>query len=395
MLSLALVMCLGLSSLPQFVHAVDETAAWSLLSLDELLARLPPVNQESQRDPVTGQWVLVPAVEEMIRRLRSGAKLSDEQWRDTLLGTGALRFRPKWPGDRQYAVSMRIPAWLPGATLELFSNLSGVKTTRSDPPLTSRDETYGYLHGLRRVYYRQLGELAFGKHELMFDLSVRVSSISSGRRSRSEGIPDELTLPSGLLWKGPVMVEVEVVPTLDDVIPPVQNAEIDAAVRDSICVLFDEWTYGPPRVCSLSCPAPLELGGGGARYGGVRLVRDTQHHPILAHTALMLRIEIVERRETRETLKLLGRSLDDATVWNYEGARGSEYEVSASIPASIDSNPSAQRAWLLRVTGTADEVERVWHATQYWNGTIEIPLDEAIRRGAELAARTGIGPSTR
>jgi hypothetical protein len=352
MLSLAVMTCLGFARLPQFERAADESVAWSQLSLDELLARLPRVDQEQRYDALTRQWVAVPAVEEMIRRLHSGAKLSDDQWRETLLRTGVLRFRSKWSADLSCAVSLRRPSWLPSAEVELFSNRCGVKSTEASwwsegcCQRTDVDERLA-------ANFRTLGRLPLGNHELTFEASVNV-------RDREARAKYGLEWSSGLLWSAPLRVEVEIVPTLDDAIPPYQDAEIDAAVRESVSVSFPHWAG--------DCDPHIDL------------LRDTIRHPVLADVAVSLCIEVVRERNTRETLQLVGGLLNDPVI---DCTPSLDSANSSALSCELESNPSAQRAWSLRVSGTTDRIERLWGATRRWSGTIEIPLDEAIRRGAE------------
>jgi hypothetical protein len=158
MLSLALVMCLGLSPLPQLERAGEPAVEWTQLSLDELLARLPQVEQDRRYDPLAQEWVTTPAADEMARRLQAGMTLSDEQWRETLLRTGVLRFRSRWPAGHKYAVSLRRPSWLPNADVELFSKEFGVKGTRME--LFEQGCGQGGDFSARRIAdFRTLGRL--------------------------------------------------------------------------------------------------------------------------------------------------------------------------------------------------------------------------------------------
>jgi hypothetical protein len=171
----------------------------------------------------------------------------------------------------------------------------------------------------------------------------------------------QLDASSGLLWKAPWRVEVEIVPTVDDAIPPYRGDEIDAAVRESLSVLIDWWD--------------------GAGHASVDLRRDTSRHPVLAHTALSLHIEVVAEGLTRETLSLVGGFDHDPVRDHFPWL---DSVSSAALRYELASHPATQCGWFLRVSGTTNKVERLWDVTRRWSGTIEIPLDEAIRRGAEL-----------
>lgn len=82
------------------------------LDLDELIERLPPIEGEHVWDREERKWSLRPEVTEFARRLDERVELSDEEWREVLLRSGAIQVRERWPEGRPFAITLQPPEWL-------------------------------------------------------------------------------------------------------------------------------------------------------------------------------------------------------------------------------------------------------------------------------------------
>src|ERR1700741_5037699 len=181
-------------------------------SLDELIARLPVVGFESRFDEDTRSRVLDPACEELGRRLASGIRLTDDQWRAALLGTEAVRSRERWPEEVPLAVSMRVPEWLPLSQITATPRQTGWPAARAGKFV--RDTCANCRRGRQfREGYQELGRLDPGRHEVVFDVTVE--------QVQGEGSPYEKPPPPVSLWNGSLSLAVEVVTDRNTAFVPV------------------------------------------------------------------------------------------------------------------------------------------------------------------------------
>lgn len=358
-----LAAALAVQSFPSPVERSEITA----LSLDRLIDRMPPVGADSTYDRATKQLEYHPVVAEFMRRLRDGATPNDRQWCDALIGTGVVRTHAKWPATEPFALSVQRPAWMPNTELRLDALHAGWRSVASDRLVQSTCGTCT-SRDTRRALYQELGPLDLGSHELTFAAEIRTGEPPSFATSPP-------LLPIGFSWQGRMTIQVEVVPTIDDAMPPVSSEAVDRAVRASIGCAFSDWSDGRTAILVLD--------------------PDFSAFPVLARTALSIEVAVMRGDDVVETKSLRASDYDRTEVAN-SLSKASQKSIAfasvAAIPIDVESDPSARRGWHLRVKGLSNGVLRNWSATQRFGGTFDMPLDEAIRSEAERAGPKGRGP---
>jgi len=326
------------------------------ISLDALIQRLPRVGSECQWDSVKRERLCDPATEEIQRRLIAGTRPTDTQWRDALIGSGSVRIRSKWPEAVPFAISMRMPAWLPACEIRLQPRNPGLKAAKAGLLYHSTCGTYsGWVY--QDALYQELGTLPLGRHRLEFDVVVEAGDGSSFLVKMPE-------LPKGVIWEGSMTFDIEIVATMDDAVLPSKGEEVDAGVRESLGIAFANW------------------GEEGKRTALLVLDPDLSASPNLVGVALSLRIEVLNHGIPVETMQLFANDYDQLALGNSVSKASQKaiaFRTSEKIPADLEMSESAHASWTLRVTGTTEDVLAGWDATRYWAGTLEIPIDEAIQ----------------
>jgi hypothetical protein len=353
----------------------QSSAPWPeemLLGMDDLIERLPLVGDEWLPESLASEeWELRPAVVEMQRRLEQGKPLTAEQWRRALTRTGALRLRDRWPADRPLAISMRDPAWIGVTQIRLVPRREGLKPAEVGELFQSRCGTY-MMGRYQQCLYQELGSLPVGRQELVFDVTIE-----RGRESELLGMTSEPPLhppPPGILWRGDMTFETEIVKTIDEAVPPRSSPEIDAAVRASMSLAFDEWADGPTAILVLD--------------------PDVENGSHLRELALSLQIDVMRQGEKRGELELVANVYDPlAGVNSVHGGSSQPIAFCAPdcIPATLEQTPEEQMQWWLHVRGTSEQVWSSWEAKTRWSGEFDVSLDELVRREHELAPN-GRGP---
>ena len=206
--------------------AQDPTQDWGTLDLDSLISRLPTIGSERSWDEDNRKWVKHPAVLQFQDRIGGGVQLSDTQWSAALLKSGAIRMRNKWPKDVPLAISMRDPAWLPLCEIEM------TPTTPSSLSPAKAGSTVGEFCGTcalgreERAAHQVLGALPPGKHEVTFAVQIERGTPLFG--------PEEDVPPQGVVWAGHMAFTVEIVSSIDEVLPPLSEETLDDAVAESL-----------------------------------------------------------------------------------------------------------------------------------------------------------------
>ncbi|HEX6885902.1 MAG TPA: hypothetical protein VF530_21185 [Planctomycetota bacterium] len=361
---LAIVLLLGaVTALP--LQAPTPAAAGpqdlTLLSVDALIDRLPPVGEEWLREE--DRWSLVPAAKEMKARLERGEGLSPAQWRRALIGTGALRSRERWPAEQPFALSMRSPGWLAVTQVRLVPRRAGLAP--AEVGLLYRS-TCGTFMGWKEQEwsYQELGTLPVGRHHLVFDVTVERGS---GFRSAFFE-EEEKPAPPGVLWTGELALDVEVMATVDQAVPPASSPVLDEAVRRSISLAFDDWSRGRTAILVVD--------------------PDIRGDPGLAGLGLSLSIDVLLGSALRESVHLIPSTRDPLAGTNSVHATRNQpisFCALESPPPALERDPTAQAAWSVRVRGTSQQVWGLWEARRRWEGELWIPLSELIEREHELA----------
>jgi hypothetical protein len=347
----------------------ESPAPWPeemLLGIDELIERLPCVGEEWLPESFgSTAWKMRPAAAEMQRRLEQGKTLTEQQWRRALTRTGALRLRERWPADHPFAVSMREPAWLGVMQIRFVPRREGLRPAEVGELLQSTCGTYG-MSMYQAWLYQELGSLPVGRQRLVFEVTIErgVESELLGRMSD----PPRHAPPPGILWRGLMTFETEIVATVDEAIPPRSSPELDAAVRGSMSLAFDDWANGRTAILVLD--------------------PDVANGSHLAKLGLSLQIDVLRRGEKVGELKLLANVYDPLAGSNsVHGGRNQPIAFCAPdcIPAALEDDAEELEAWSLRVRGTSDHVWLLWEAEARWGGELEVTLADLVRREKELA----------
>jgi len=338
------------------------------ISLDALIQRLPRVGSECQWDRVKRERLCDPATEEIQRRLIAGTRPTDTQWRDAMIGTGSIRIRSKWPKAVPFAISMRMPAWLSACEIRLQPRNPGLKAAKAGLLYHSTCGTFsGWVY--QDALYQELGTLPLGRHRLEVDAVVEAGNGSSLLMKMPER-------PRGVIWEGSMTFDIEVVATVEEVVLPSNGEEVDARVRESLGVAFANW------------------GEEGKRTALLVLDPDLSASPSLVGVALSLKIEVLNHGIPVEEMQLFANDYDQLALGNSVSKASQKaiaFSTSEKIPADLETSESARASWTLRVTGTTEDVLAGWDATRYWAGSLEIPIDEAIRGEVKRAGPTGRG----
>jgi len=306
---------LALALVALVVGAQEEPKqAPSALTLDELIARLPRVGEEW--DPGVEPRRLVPLAQEFRERLARGSVLSSAQWLRALRDTGVLSHRARWPVDVPFTVSMRPAGWFDRQVLTLLPREPGALAAASvGQAILGRGCAYGWMRMTERARHQELGRLELGPHRLSF----------------------EVDLPRGSS-AGTLTLDVEVVATLDEALPPVSSPMLDDAVRRSLALELEDTRVGPQFFLRRAPRASDEL----------------------THLAIALELELREAG--------VGR----ATTAMREGVD----KVSVPLPAALAASPEARAGWSLRVRGVTADVLELWWFERRWGGELELPLED-------------------
>ena len=324
------------------------------LSLDALIDALPPIRREERmvfaKDGVSLE--LHPLTLEFGRRVGAGAQPSAEQWRRVFERTGNLRFRTRWPAGervwmyfrrpsrvfREMELAPRQPDWL---TWRKWNSSCGMDIESTFVPMHPPDA----------------GQLAVGRHTLIFDLTTQESRWDSDFGSRT-----------GPPARGTFTFDVEIVPKLEDAMKPVSSPELDAAVLASIGAT-GEYSH-------LFSPAP--------QSGGFVFEAAIDAHPELqriavAGTAYLLRDDVEVARAKFALPEI------DARMRVARGGVAATNEVCfCGVPelSRVAAADAAELArWSVRVESTTGwGLLARWSCDRYWRGSFTLPLTGALER---------------
>ena len=347
-----------LSLEPLLLAALTATQSGSAQgSIDYLIDRLPPAGCAGGWDEKRG-FVLDPASGELYRRQSEGERLTDSQWERALLVSQVFRFRMRWPAGVPFAMSVQEPSWTTdpsvpaiGAHIEALPRTSGLRSIEGGELIHGG---CGLFEEYRRTKtdYQELGTLAPGKHRLEFSVSVESSpTIGGGNLGRSAWSHEPVA------WSGPLSIEVEIVPTLDDAIPPVASTDLDDLVRRSL----HRFPTSEGGVDDSSILIAFEAGGSDSR--------------VLAETAFSMEIGLYRGTELLRQAWARADELGGFRPCPEPRNRWTAGAVELGPvrdPATAETDPIA--GLVVRVRGVSRDVLRHWGAHGWWNGTVSVPL---------------------
>lgn len=336
-------------------------------TLDQLIEQLPRGSDRTW-DRISNKLVQDPIAAEFGERIGRGELLSDDQWRAALVRSGAITIRERWPVGSPFAISLRVPSWLGAAQILVepgSPNLCRASAGARGPQMCG----VALQAEIERELYQDLGWLPVGVHELALSITVQRKRQRSGRAQQTSANPLD-----GYLWSGTLKARVEVVPTLEDAIPPASDLFLNRVVASTIHLSF------------LTSQIPK----GSAVSGYLQVSLDGEAFSRLESTALSLQVEVFRASRRVETLQL-------HPAWNPAAARdramgaGRRQIIASARSSVIDSNfDSLESAadWSIRIKGTDRDVLRNWNAKTWWNGEITIPLSTARKRDLERAEQS-------
>ena len=330
------------------------------LSTRELVEALPGRAEERVWDREAREYVVHPAAEELERRLEAGTTLSDDEWRTALLRSECIRHRPRWPESTPFAISMRIPHWLETARVTARPRREGLEVADAGYLMSPKCGTFA-MSSTMDALYRELGSLPPGEHQLVFDVMIERGC------NRSKWIR-----PPSVLWEGTLVLDTEIVSSVDEAVPPATGAELDEAVRASIGLLVKPWARksgGSPEPTAILVVDP-----------------DTATFPELGHTALSLAVDVLCGEDVVATTDLLASSYDPLRLMSCTTSAPRRYFAFGPVPElPPEVDDGATFGWALRVRGTSKSVQAIWNADQRWAGSVTVPVQEALERERQRA----------
>lgn len=327
-------------------------------NIDEIIGLLPPNEAEFCYDNLKKELIENPIVIDMRQWILDGNQLTDDQWRNALMRSRAILMRDKWPANEPLRVCIQETRWLP---------FTQIRVTPKDFNKTTLKvgETVGGFCGTGAEWQREqmmnveLARLPLGKHRVVFDVEIEMGGrpwVPEARRT-------------GVLWRGDISFDLEIVKSLDKAMPPVNNPEIKEAIRQAIGVCVS-----PTKQATLT----FDVGAASK--------------PLLQSIAVSARVELCRNSQVMESKRL---KIDHYRLW------GEPYSIYADPPelfaseyltaiTAMEIEKGEIEGWTLRITGTTKNLLRFWHAKHYWYGTIEIPLKEALENELDRTTRRGI-----
>jgi hypothetical protein len=264
----------------------------------------------------------------------SGGELTDSQWRTLIQRTGAIRVRARWPVDQPFAMFVSPPPWLHFTQIRVQPRDASLAAMSGG---TLSPGGCGTCHESTadRERYQEIGTLPLGRRRLEFDVVVEMDAdFKLDWEARRAGHFTESTKTA---WTGAMQFDVEIVPSLVDVMPERSDEALDAAVRERLRL-----TASKEGHLGSSCWA----------------ARDP-----LPSTAVSVQIDLCEAGEARGSAQLVVK--EHGTIY-------SRMSQELRLPeGDVD-----RSRWTLRVRGTSEEALKRWDADHYWAGEIVVPVDE-------------------
>lgn len=346
-----------------------QEASLSELPTQALLERVPKAGCEWRYDRVNQTGIEDPFSAELARRLAAGASLSDQQWRYVLVKSGAIIVRDKWPSEYPLAISMTVPRWLGLTQIRARPRLKSLRSAQAGELLWSFSGTMPAIRK-RQAKYQSIGFLPRHVTSLVFDVTVE-----RGKRSPFQ----EDSPPPGVLWQGELKFPVSTVATINEAVPGASDRDLDEAVRQSIGAGVRTWHDAGEQISTVY----------------VVVDPDTNRFPALARTGLSLRIEVLHNGKLVEEGLLVASRLDQLALTNSVSTASLRFYASRNlrmIPPTVVSDSEQSMAWTLRISGVSDHALLLWDAEVRWDGTIMMPIAEAVAREQERAGPIGRGP---
>ncbi len=314
------------------------------MPLSELLAAQPP-NARIKRD---GQWIDSPEVLEMRRRVDADL-LSADDWRTALVAADLIHVRPRWPAGMPLQLGIGGAPWLPLSWI----TVRAVEPDLGEVSFDDREPTHcGTCNELRRERARnlELGMLPEGTKRVVFEVTVVQRESSEKPRTREK--------KDRRLWQGRLERQIEAVASVADVLPPSTRPEDTDAIRSRLMAV---WSRAPEESDQLVVFLY-------ARYDEV---------PALRNLGVSLTVELwngAQRIGSGDLVVRSRRTFTDAfdDCAGNVGLKG--------MPKEMRAEGFEATGWELRVRANPAGVPGIWDADRWWNGSLAIPLADALEK---------------
>ena len=335
------------ASLSATQQSSSEGVQLERLSDLELVARLPAPDQCWDKRAIP--WRLQPVAAELSRRAENG-RLSEEGWRAAIRAADVFHTRATWPKDVPLEVWIREPTWLRWTRISLVARSPDLGRIQADNRYPSwcgncRDEE---LEDQRRFV---LGAMPGDTRRVMFDATIE----QLHHTNSWEPVEHEV---EHALWKGELPIAVASVDTIDECLPPVAGAELDALVRQATSVQW--WS-------SQAMPEPKAM-----LYVDI----DPRKHPALSRIGVSLEIDVLRAGNVVESMHVCA---DRSSALEREDAGTCGYCAVTSLPPKSELHGAELDLWQLRVRGTWKGLLSLWEADHWWQGEFTVPLAELVR----------------
>lgn len=329
--------------------------AWSTMDVDALISRLPPIGSEGHWDEDVSTWTPHPAVAEFQNRIETGRRIRDSQWVTALVRVGAIRVRSEWPHDVPFAVSMRTPQWLPLCEVRMVSKGKPDMGGAEAGSLWRQDCGVAAAAINERGLYQELGTLPVGHHELRFTVTIeRGEDPDWGVRGP----------PAMTLWNGGVVFPVDVVRTIDEVMPPVRDKHLDDAVASSLRIQRFGFTRGGVH----GVGEELVFWGHASAF-------DTLWGIVVGLEAELWHED--DLIETQRFVAKLDAAKDPADLENGWLRGSAHFET---IPPDLRGDKQQRQDWHFKIRATTEGVLSAWEASSRWDGEFSVGVDTLYQR---------------
>ncbi len=327
------------------VMVVEPTPrAISDLSNDELIARLPPARQERAWDEATGSVIDSEAANEWAKRV-AAKKFTRDEFSQAVRACGMLRSSPTCFENEPYHVWFRMPTWLWGhvavarPVLAAFADAKAPERIRHGCGMVSAYEE-------ERESFQAIGILPPESTEVQFEILISPSEVWEGAEI-TETV--RVTLPVRIVAKA----EPE----------PVDGPEVTRAVAEAMVIFCSPGLFWRDPSVHLFTQFLRPLNGP------------------LVETLVSLQIEILKDDQVVFT-----HCIPDPDDEYGDLELASFASIHDGLARDIIRRKEIDR-YSVRVRGVKPQTSNQWCRTQYWSGSITLPL------GVVRDAKSGIRPA--
>jgi hypothetical protein len=279
-----------------------------------------------------GPYRLTPPWQEIQRRQYVRQRFELEFFSTLLFEGGYLRWRPDWPVDRPFAVSLQAPPLESGFRIELVPQHAGWATARA----RHFERQCGLAGSLQdhEERYQELGLLRPEQRSVRFEVHVGVRT-GPGTGMRPECL-------------GEIEIDVRPRAGLDDLLSPCMDPRLGRELGSRM-LLQPTFRANGAVSAELWVDASVFVGS----------ISGQMHVELRCFERVLERVAFHYSPYDR----LPGASI-----------------VLANVPHDVLLGRGIAEDWSVRLCGTPLGAMRHWTATSYWAGEVEVPLAELLAR---------------